>query len=175
MAFLKESKSCLLQSLSAVPFGKNQCLCCCQGVVMVFMLTCMSCHGGWEDSECHQLSTGIWKTRLLLPYIAVNTSATAADAREIVCLCFTINSNTSEVTVVISRILFLQFLKHCRNGISKDCGSSWKKKPQTTKSLALHLKEQLQFILIVKSIKFEILFLKCVQKCSPIEETVLTV
>lgn len=29
--------------------------------------------------------------------------------------------------------------------------------------------------LIVKSIKFEILFLKCIQKCSPIEETVLTV
>lgn len=160
--------------VSAVTFGNNQCLCCCQGVVMVFMLTRMSCRGGWEDSECHQLSTGIWKTRLLLPYSAVNNFATAADDREIVCLCFTINSDTSEVTAVISRILFLQFLKLQKWNKQR----LWKfleKKPQTTKNLALRLKEQLQFILIVKSIKFEILFLKCVQKCSPIEETVLTV
>lgn len=48
-------------------------------------------------------------------------------------------------------------------------------KEKPTKNLVLHLKEQLQFILIAKSIKFEIVFLKCVQKCSPIEETVLTV
>lgn len=74
---------------------------------MVFMLTCMSCHGGWEDSECHQLSTGIWKTRLVPPNRAVNNFATAADAREIVSLCFTINSDASEVTAVISRIPFL--------------------------------------------------------------------
>lgn len=50
-----------------------------------------------------------------------------------------------------------------------------KKQLQTTKNLALHLKEQLQFILLLKYIKFGILFLKCVQKYSPIEETVLTV
>lgn len=33
----------------------------------VFKLTCMSCHGGWEDSECHQFSVGIGKTRLVPP------------------------------------------------------------------------------------------------------------
>lgn len=68
---------------------------CCD---TVFKLTCMSCHGDWEDSECHQLSTGIWKTRLVPPYSAVNNFATAADARKIVSLYFTINSDTSEAS-----------------------------------------------------------------------------
>lgn len=97
---------------------------CCD---TVFKLTCMSCHGDWEDSECHQLSIGIWKTRLVPPYSAVNNFATAADARKIVSLYFTINSDTSEVTEMIPRILFLQFLNHSRNEIRKDGGSSLKK------------------------------------------------
>lgn len=97
---------------------------------MVFKLTCMSCHGDWENSKCHQLSTGIWKTRLVPPHSAVNNFAIAADATKIVSLYFTINSDNSEVTAMISRSLLLQFLNHCRNEIRKDCGNSWKKKNQ---------------------------------------------